>query len=101
MMQDSLTTGAEALPFGWIGRTAILTAEAGADVRGVMAEAGVRGGTGLVDDASPIGPAEFLLMCRLVIKAVEDEMHGAARSRMMLGTANMVVRAMASSRTLH
>ncbi|MBU1377063.1 MAG: AraC family transcriptional regulator [Alphaproteobacteria bacterium] len=100
-MQGSLTNIAEGLPFGWIGRTAMLTAEAGADVRGAMADAGVSGPGGLVDDASPIGPAEFLLMCRLIINAVEDEMHGAARSRMLLGTANMVVRAMASSRTLH
>jgi len=99
MMQGSTRT--EGLPFGWIGRTAMLTAQAGADVRGVMADAGVRGRDGVVDDESPIGPAEFLLMCRLIINAVEDEMHGAARSRMMLGTANMVVRAMASSRTLH
>jgi|GEM_PF-4016156 len=99
-MQGSLTTTANGLPFGWIGRTAMLAAAAGADVRGVMAEAGIGGRDGLVDEASEIGPAEFLLMCRLIINAVEDEMHGAARSRMLLGTANMVVRAMASSRTL-
>jgi len=101
MMQGNSTAGSEGLPFAWIGRTAMLAAQAGADVRGVMAEAGVRGREGLVDDDSPIGPAAFLLMCRLIINAVEDEMHGAARSRMMLGTANMVVRAMASSCTLH
>jgi len=100
-MEGSLTNIADGLPFGWIGRTAMLTAEAGADVRGAMADAGISGPGGLVDEASPIGPAEFLLMCRLIINAVEDEMHGAARSRMLLGTANMVVRAMASSRTLH
>jgi AraC-like DNA-binding protein len=99
-MQASDTADATALPFGWIGHTAKLTALDGADVRVAMAEAGVRTGDGLVDDTAPIGPAEFLLMCRLIINAVEDEMHGAARSRMLLGTANMVVRAMASSRTL-
>lgn len=98
--QGNPTPDAAALPFGWIGHTAKLTALQGADVRVAMAEAGVRSGDGLVDDAAPIGPAEFLLMCRLIINAVEDEMHGAARSRMLLGTANMVVRAMASSRTL-
>ena len=91
-----------ALSFGWIGHTAKLTADAGADIRPVMANAGVRSGANaLVDDASPIGPAEFLLMCRLIINAVEDEMHGAARTRMLPGTANMVVRAMASARTLN
>lgn len=99
IMQGSLTADT-ALPFGWIGRTAKLTADAGVDVRTVMAEAGVRSGGGPVEDDAPIGPAEFLLMCRLIINAVDDEMHGAARSRMLLGTANMVVRAMASSRTL-
>jgi AraC-like DNA-binding protein len=99
-MQGSVTPEAGALPFGWIGHTAKLTALAGSDVRLAMADAGVRTGDGLVDDTAPIGPAEFLLMCRLIINAVEDEMHGAARSRMLLGTANMVVRAMASSRTL-
>ncbi|MET0274423.1 MAG: AraC family transcriptional regulator ligand-binding domain-containing protein [Phenylobacterium sp.] len=99
-MQGIVTPDAAALPFGWIGHTAKLTADAGTDVRHIMAEAGIRSGEGLVDDDAPIGPAEFLLMCRLIINAVEDEMHGAARSRMLLGTANMVVRAMASSRTL-
>jgi AraC-like DNA-binding protein len=99
-IQGSVTPEATALPFGWIGHTAKLTALGGTDVRLGMAEAGVRTGDGPVDDAAPIGPAEFLLMCRLIINAVEDEMHGAARSRMLLGTANMVVRAMASSRTL-
>ena len=100
MIQRRRFETAVGLPFGWIGRTAMLTAEAGADVRGVMADAGIRGPGDVVDDDTPIGPAQFLLMCRLIINAVEDEMHGAARSRMMLGTANMVVRAMASSRTL-
>ena len=99
-MQGSVSREAGALPFGWIGHTAKLTALAGSDVRLAMADAGVRSGDGLVDDTAPIGPAEFLLMCRLIINAVEDEMHGAARSRMLLGTANMVVRAMASARTL-
>lgn len=99
MMHSGLTP-ATALPFEWIGRTAKLTAVAGADVRQTMAEAGVRGPGGLVQDESLIGPAEFLLMCRLVINAVEDEMHGAARSRMLLGSANMVVRAMASAPVL-
>lgn len=88
------------MPFGWIGLTARLAAQAGADVRHAMAEAGIREGEGLVEDASPIDPAEFLLMCLLIINAVDDEMHGAARSRMMRGSANMVVRAMASTRTL-
>ncbi|WP_337188057.1 AraC family transcriptional regulator ligand-binding domain-containing protein [Phenylobacterium sp.] len=91
---------ANALPFGWIGRTAKLTAIAGCDVRPRLAEDGIRTGDGLVDDGAPLDPAEFLLMCRLIINAVEDEMHGAARSRMLPGTANMVVRAMATSRNL-
>lgn len=102
MMQRSAAQRSDkaTMPFGWIGLTARLTAQAGADVRFALAEAGVCEGEGLIEDASPIDPAEFLLMCMLVINTVDDEMHGAARSRMMRGSANMVVRAMASTRTL-
>lgn len=91
---------ADVMRFGWIGQTAKVTAEAGADVRVPMAEAGLRAGDGLMDDDSAVDAAAFLLMCRLIIKAVDDEMHGAARTRMIPGTANMVVRAMASARNL-
>jgi AraC-like DNA-binding protein len=88
------------MPFGWIGHTARLAAESGVDVLSSMAQAGVGAGEGPLEDASPIGPAEYLLMCALIINAVDDEMHGAARSRMIRGSANLVVKAMAASRTL-
>ncbi|WP_068876465.1 AraC family transcriptional regulator [Phenylobacterium sp. CCH9-H3] len=102
MMQSRPATYSDpaVMPFGWIGRTARLAAEAGVDVLPGLADAGVGAGDGPLQDASPVDPAEYLLMCALVINAVDDEMHGAARTRMLRGTANLVVQAMAANRTL-
>lgn len=102
MMQGRFTAHPQtaAMPFGWIGRTARLAAEAGADVLPGLAQAGVGADDGPLQDATALGPAEYLLMCALVINAVDDEMHGAARTRMTRGTANLVVKAMAANRTL-
>lgn len=86
--------------FGWIGHTAKLTADQGFDVRRPMFDAGVRAGDDLLGDDSPVDPAAFLLMCALIINAVDDEMHGAARTRMVRGSANLAVSAMASAATL-
>ena len=86
--------------FDWVGQTARLAARQGYDVRVALAQAGVRGHNGLIDDDHPLGPAEFVLMCVYLINAVEDEMHAATRKPMALGTAAMAVQAMASARTL-
>lgn len=93
--------GIAAMPFQWIGHTARMLQRDGFDVRGPLADAGVGGGDdGLLDDQATVDPAAYLLMCGLIINAADDEMHAAARSRMIRGSANIVVKAMAASRSL-
>lgn len=89
-----------AMPLGWIGHTARLAAREGYDVRGDLAAAGAIGGAADLDDGAPLGAAEYLLMCALIINAMDDEMHGVSSARMTRGTANLMVQAVASARDL-
>jgi AraC-like DNA-binding protein len=86
------------MQFAWIGQTAKLAARSGFDVRTPLAEAGVSGADGLLQDDSILDPAEFLLMCGLLINAVDDELHGIARTRMARGTHCMALKTMASAK---
>lgn len=88
------------MPFGWIGHTVRLAARDGYDVRLELADAGVGDVEGLLEDGSAVGPAAFLLMCALVINAVDDEMHGASNGRMARGTANLMIQAAAAAQNL-
>ncbi|WP_174278281.1 AraC family transcriptional regulator [Sphingomonas bacterium] len=49
---------------------------------------------------SGLDPAECMLLCMLLVNAVDDELHGLTASRMVCGTASMGARAIASARTL-
>ncbi|MGA0600254.1 AraC family transcriptional regulator ligand-binding domain-containing protein [Caulobacter sp. KR2-114] len=86
-----------AMPLGWIGHTASLAARQGYDVRPDLEAAGA---AARLDGTSPLGAAEYLLMCALIINAVDDEMHGVSRGRMNRGTANLMVQAVAATRDL-
>lgn len=88
------------MPFGWVGRTAALAARDGFDVREALATAGVTHGDDLVRDDTLLGPAEFLLLCALLINALDDEMHGAGVTPMVRGTASMIAKAVAGERNL-
>lgn len=85
------------MTFGWIGKTAMAALRAGVDVRPSLLDAGLQAPETGIDEETEIGPAEYLLMCALIINAVDDEMHGASSSRMTRGTANLVVKAIAAA----
>ena len=61
-----------------------------------MQDAGVEIKPDLMLDA-----AEFHLMCNLLISALDDELHGAARSRMERGTGALGLQLMAAAPSLH
>ena len=87
-----------AMPLSWIGQTARLAARDGVRVGVAMAAVGVT-----IDEApedAAIGTAESMLLCMLLVNAVDDELHGVARRRMSRGTAAMGARAMASAADL-
>jgi AraC-like DNA-binding protein len=84
------------MPLGWIGHTAKLAAGEGVDVLPAVAQASLGPG-GRFSERSPVGAAEYLLMCVLIINGMDDEMHGVTRGRMSRGTANLMVQAAASS----
>ena len=87
------------MPFGWIGRTAKDAASRGVPVFELLAAAGVAGGAQVSDDTA-LDAAEFHLMCNLLIDAVDDELHGAGRRRMVRGTGALGLQLMASARNL-
>lgn len=88
------------MPMGWIGHTADLAARQGYDARTDLVRAGAAEHASALDDRAPLGAAEYLLMCALIINAVDDEMHGVSIGRMTRGTANLMVQAVASARDL-
>ena len=91
---------AHGLPFGWIGRTAELAEHLGLPIRKQLLAAGVAKGATSITRDTLIHPAEFLLMAALLINAFDDEMHGITPVRMARGTASMLAKAIAGSRTL-
>lgn len=92
--------GRETLPFGWIGQTALAASSRGVPISNMMLESGVGGKAGYLSSETPIDPAEFHLMCNLLITTLDDELHGAARARMMRGTGALGLQVMASAPTL-
>lgn len=88
------------MSFRWIGRTLDATARRGLDVETLLLESGIGAGhNGPIEDVW-FDAAEYMLMCALVINAVEDEMHDTARARMRPGTAFLGARLVASASTL-
>lgn len=98
-MMSGFANLAEPMRFNWIGKTIEAAAAGGLDVRPRLAHAGVLSAAS-PDAEAPIGPAEFLVMCAILINAADDEMHGAAKSRMARGTANLVVKSIGAVGTL-
>ena len=89
------------MPFSWVGRSASVARTQGYDVREALALAGVHEPDGdLIKTDAELGPAEFMLMCLMLINAVDDELHAVTRSRMMRGTASLASMAMLSARDL-
>ena len=88
------------MKFGWIGKTVMAAAETGVDVRPELIKVGIGSPAGTIDDQTDVGPAEYLLMCVLIINAVDDEMHGASSNRATRGTANLVVKSIAAAPNL-
>jgi AraC-like DNA-binding protein len=88
------------LPFGWIGGTALAASVRGVPIDDMMLSAGVGGKTAILNPDTPINPAEFHLICNLLIKTVDDELHGAGKARMMRGTGTLGLQVMAAAPTL-
>ena len=84
------------MPFGWIGQTAKLAAAQGIDIIPTLDALNI-GGMGPLEDASPMGPQEAILMGALVINGIDDELHGMTRKRMERGTSNLMVQAATSA----
>jgi len=87
------------MPFGWIGQTATVATGRGVNVQTLMGDAGLLARDGYIRPETELDPADFMLMCVLLINSVEDEMHGTTRSRMRLGTATMGARVMGTAKT--
>ncbi|GGB67406.1 AraC family transcriptional regulator ligand-binding domain-containing protein [Henriciella pelagia] len=91
-MHTDFSDCAASMPYGWIGQTVEIAIESGIDVRPALVELGVGDPVSGISRNSVITPAVFILMCAMIINAVDDEMHGTAKSRMARGTANLVVK---------
>lgn len=87
------------LPVSWIGQTLRTAALDGINLADPMSASGVSLRDASVRDAG-LDPAECMLLCMLLVNAVDDELHGLTRSRMSRGTASMGARATLSARTL-
>jgi AraC-like DNA-binding protein len=88
------------MPFTWMGQTAVVAARRGIDVESLLINAGIAAGREGIGPDTFLDPAEYNLMCGLLITSIDDEMHGATRSRMRLGTASMGVKLMFTARSL-
>lgn len=88
------------MQFGWIGQTAAVAAGRGAKVENLLLEAGIASRQGHIHRDTWLSPAEYMLMCVLLINSVDDEMHGATRARMRRGTASMGAKVLATGKTL-
>jgi hypothetical protein len=88
------------MPYRWMGRTLKGAARRGLRSEDLVRSAGIAAfHDGPLDDAL-LDPAEYMLMCGLLIAAVDDEMHDTTRSRMRVGTASLGVSVAASAQTL-
>lgn len=88
------------MPYRWMGRTLKGAARRGLKSEDLVRSAGIAAfHDGPLDDAL-LDPAEYMLMCGLLIVAVDDEMHDTARSRMRIGTASLGISVAASAQTL-
>jgi AraC-like DNA-binding protein len=90
----------EALPFGWIGQTALAASARGVPIVDMILEAGIATNASHLECDTPIDPAEFHLICNLLITSLDDELHGAAKARMVRGTGALGLQVMASAPTL-
>ncbi len=88
------------LKFNWIGSTCEIAKRGGIDVERLLVPCGIGTADDGITPETVLRADQFLLMCFLVIDAVGDEMHGATRVPMRLGTASIAVRAMVSSSNL-
>lgn len=88
------------MPFGWIGQTASVAASRGLCVEQTLLEAGIAAKQERIASGTRLSPAEWLLMCVLLINSVDDEMHGTTRNRMRRGTASLGVKLLGSGANL-
>jgi hypothetical protein len=87
------------MQFGWIGQTAQVATGRGVRVERLLLDAGIAASEGRVVPETWLDPGEYMLMCALLINAVDDEMHATTRSRMRRGTASMGVKLVSSAKT--
>jgi AraC-like DNA-binding protein len=92
--------GRETLPYWWIGQTAIAASGRGVPINRMMLSSGVAESEGCLSSSTPVDPAEFHLICNLLITTLDDELHGAGKARMMRGTGALGLQVMASAPTL-
>jgi AraC-like DNA-binding protein len=88
------------LPYWWIGQTAIAASGRGVPINRMMLSSGVAEKAGGISGDTPVDPAEFHLICNLLITTLDDELHGAGKARMMRGTGALGLQVMASAPTL-
>lgn len=88
------------MSYRWMGRTLQGAARRGLKSEDLVRPAGIAARhDGPLNHAS-LDPAEYMLMCGLLIAAVDDEMHDTTRSRMRVGTASLGLSVAASAQTL-
>ena len=87
---------APSMPFGWMGQTMSVGASRGLKVEEVLLSSGIAAEHDRIVGETPLSPAEYILMCVLLINAVDDEMHGATRSRMRRGTSSLGIKLLGS-----
>jgi AraC-like DNA-binding protein len=88
------------LPYWWIGQTAIAASGRGVPINRMMLRSGFAEKTGAISGDTRVDPAEFHLICNLLITTLDDELHGAGKARMMRGTGALGLQVMASAPTL-
>lgn len=99
-MYDASGLAASTMPYRWVGRTLGAAARRGLKAETLIRSAGIGARRDGPLDSADIDPAEYMLMCGLLIAAVDDEMHDTTRSRMRIGTASLGVSVAASAQTL-
>ncbi len=89
--------GRRTLNYCWIGATAALSARRGVPIHDALLRGGVAPEAGAIHDDTPIGAAEFHLICNTLIAMHDDELHGASRRGMPRGTGSLGLRIMSSA----
>lgn len=89
--------GRRTLAYRWIGATAELSARRGVPIHDALLRGGVAPDASAIRDDTPIGAAEFHLICNTLIAMHDDELHGASRRGMPRGTGALGLRILSSA----